>query len=90
MGIFLKLAEQAKLKSGHGLCQEIFDDVDISDEEVMIFDLMSPTVSDKHDLIDANQSALFWGSDKISWKSGVMTDLRRTILLLCATINDEL
>lgn len=93
MGFFLQRHEEFINRRGiyneqhvvSGLC----DGLKITnDRHMKIFDLLRPyyEVGDFNDV----QNVLWWGSGDNHARPGVYTELRETIVLFCAALNNEL
>lgn len=78
------------LTSGGGLCNSLPEEL----TSTYIFNYVTPTVEDIQNLTDNKMCFIYWGSDKAEIKSTKnileFTELRQTLLLLCAAINNEL
>ena len=54
------------------------------------FNLIKPTNDDLINLSDENKNLVYWGSDSYHVKMFQFTELRQTLLLIAAALNNEL
>jgi len=92
---FQKLYSRADTANGlprNGLCNCVDKEHGFTEHEVDIFDMFNPTLDDRHILSREGKDEVYWASDGAKFGSGiayVFSDLRKTILLFCACINNE-
>ena len=69
---------------------DFYSDAEHMDSISGIFNHFDPTIDDEIELINSNKTITYWGANSSSHKLGLLTDLRLTIILFCAAINNEL